>query len=221
MTPQRAHLNQDIWAPLEQQVLTWAMQNGPLYIVTGTILEPFPYQKFKVYQTNIVNKNEIYTPALNFEDIVMKHHKNFITYEKNHSLKPKRDANPSKMKKQVKEMKVPTGYYKIIYKPATHNQSAQAIAFLIPHTFETLKHLKTADNKPPFWSFVSRIDVIEASSQTYFPGIPESLKRVWGSRFFEATKVAFPSSACVERRPKGVLLNSTKQQRIKACQNSN
>ena len=50
MSPQRAFLNQNIWADLEQQVLTWGIDEGPVYVVTGTVFRRFPTERFQVYQ---------------------------------------------------------------------------------------------------------------------------------------------------------------------------
>jgi DNA/RNA endonuclease G (NUC1) len=47
MAPQLDELNRRLWADLEEQVLFWAVTEGPIYVVTGTTFTPFPTEKFQ------------------------------------------------------------------------------------------------------------------------------------------------------------------------------
>jgi hypothetical protein len=78
------------------------------------------------------------------------------------------------------DVNVPTGYFKVIYRPPTDNDPAHAIGFLLPHTNEKIDS---------FWHFISRIDVIEKASGVRFNGIPEDMKDDWSSDFFFGKKV--------------------------------
>jgi hypothetical protein len=42
----------------------------------------------------------------------------------------RRDANPAKLQKRALDMRVPTGYFKVIYRPAIAEEPAHAIALL-------------------------------------------------------------------------------------------
>ena len=83
-------------------------------------------------------------------------------------------------------------------------------------------HLRDSSRNSPaqaFWLFVSRIDLIEETSRITFPGIPDSMKSVWGDDFFfdrdEGRNIR--SSSCGAGTPQGILQNSTEEQRIDAC----
>ena len=49
MSPQRAYLNQNIWQFLERQVLTRAVDEGPIYVVSGLTFRDFPTDSFEVF----------------------------------------------------------------------------------------------------------------------------------------------------------------------------
>ncbi len=114
---------------------------------------------------------------------------------------------------------MPTGYYKVIYRPADGTEPAHAIGFLLPHTFENLNNLPGVDPEEAFWAFVARIDLIEATSATTFPGIPEHMKSAWGDSFFESRRTGrnIRPNSCGAGTPLGVMSNTTKAQRLAIC----
>jgi DNA/RNA endonuclease G (NUC1) len=219
MSAQSVFLNQDIWMYLERQVLTWAVDEGPLYVVTGTIFRTFPQERFDVYTNGTFDSSQIYPSNNAMLPIVEQHHFNFTTHANGHILKPKRDANPLVVKNKVKQMRLPTGYYKVVFRPATGSEPAHAIGFLLPHTFENLNNIANVDPEEAFWAFVARIDLIEDSSGTRFPGIPEEMKPVWGDSFFASRRTGrnVRSESCGTGTPRGVVENTTKDQRIAMC----
>ena len=83
---------------------------------------------------------------------------------------------------------MPTGYFKVIYRPASNSEPAHAIGFMLPHTFENLNMVadfySNLTIEQAFWVFVSRIDLIEETSGITFPGIPEAMKSIWGNDWF-------------------------------------
>lgn len=151
MSAQQGNLNRNKWARLEGQVLYWGAEHGPIYVVTGPIFNKYPASRFRVYSQGGMDADKI--------------------YKKNTKLASfsNRD-NPTNP-----DIAVPTGYYKVIYKPSVDGEPAQAIGFLLPHTREKVES---------FWSFTSRIDVIEKASGVRFNGIPEPMKKRWGSAYF-------------------------------------
>lgn len=224
MSPQRAFLNQDIWMYLEKQILTWGIDEGPIYVVSGTTFRAFPHHNFEVYTDNTLDPAEIYKNPIKMQNAVEKHHSYFETKTKTDILRPKRNAKPDKIKNKVKDMRMPTGYFKVIYRPPANGEPAHAIGFLLPHTFENLNML--ADNynnmkkERAFWAFVSRIDLIEKTGGIRFPGIPQELKSVWGDDWFlsrDQSRNKFRADSCNRGNPQGVLANSTKAERIEAC----
>ena len=95
---------------------------------------------------------------------------------------------------------------------------------MLPHTFENLNMLVNffddLDVKRAFWSFVSRIDLIEETSGITFPGIPESMKSIWGNDFFferDEIKDVRDDPVCGVGTPAGILPNSTRAERRAAC----
>ncbi|MDZ7789165.1 MAG: hypothetical protein U5L08_01455 [Xanthomonadales bacterium] len=102
-----------------------------------------------------------------------------------HVLSPLRAPNPDRLDAERRSLPVPTGYFKVIYRPATVESPAQAIGFLLPHSYERLDRLadryEGLDSDEAYWGFVSRIEVIEELSGIRFPGISEELKREWRS----------------------------------------
>jgi hypothetical protein len=219
MSPQSAFLNQDIWQFLERQVLTWAVDEGPIHVVTGTTFGSFPHQRFEVYTSGIFDSSRIYRRDSTMLEVVEQHSFNHATHPDGHILKPKRNADPTRVKDKVKELLMPTGYYKVIYRPANGSEPAHAIGFLLPHTFENLNNIHNVEPVEAFWAFVARIDLIEEASGTQFPGIQESMKQEWGDSFFLARRAGrdIRSQACGTGTPAGVAENTTKDQRIALC----
>ena len=223
MSPQRALLNQDIWQFLEKQILTWGVDEGPIYVMTGTTFRRFPDHQFEVYTDEILDPAAIYGYGDTMQIVVEQHHTNFVSTSSNEILHPDRDAKPDQVKTKVKDMRMPTGYFKIIYRPAVGSEPEHAIGFLLPHTFENLNQVADSysnlSTKESFWVFVSRNDLIEETSGVRFPGIPDSLKSVWGDNWFFShdTSRNVRGSSCGRGNPQGVLTNSTKDERLAEC----
>ena len=76
MSPQRAFLNQNIWQELEKQVLTWAVDEGPIYVVTGTTFRSFPHDKFDVFSGNRLDPGQIYVNGATMLPTVQQHQTN-------------------------------------------------------------------------------------------------------------------------------------------------
>jgi len=219
MSPQRAFLNQNIWQYLEQQVLTWGFDEGPIYVVTGSIFRTFPHASFQVYQNGTFDSAKIYRAGLTFKEAVAQHSIFHAEHPKGHILKPKRSAKPDKIKSQVKDVRMPTGYFKVVYRPAIDGEPAHAIGFLLPHTFENLNIIPNMKSQEAFWSFVSRIDLIESASGIRFPGIPVEMKRRWGDSFFlsKHTGRNIRANTCGRGTPAGVAPNTSREQRLAMC----
>lgn len=219
MSPQRAYLNQNIWQDLEQQVLTWAVDEGPVYVVTGTTFRHFPHNRFEVYTSGTLDDSMIYRGTSRMLGVTEQHKVNFEMHPSDHILRPMRTAKPESVKAKVKDLRMPTGYYKVIYRPAVGTEPAHAIGFLLPHTFENLNKIPGVNTNEAFWSFVARIDLIEATSATTFPGIPASMKLVWGDSFFESRRTGrnIRGNSCGLGTPQGVEPNTTKAERLAAC----
>jgi DNA/RNA endonuclease G (NUC1) len=219
MSPQRAFLNQNLWQYLERQVLTWAVDEGPVYVVTGTTFRHYPHDSFEVYTSGDLDDSMIYRRTSRMLGVTEQHKLNFESNPSGHVLKPKRTAKPNSVKPRSRNLRMPTGYYKVIYRPAFGTEPAHAIGFLLPHTFENLNNLPDVDPKETFWAFVSRIDLIEATSATTFPGIPEHMKSAWGDSFFESRRTGrnIRPNSCGAGTPQGVMSNTTKAQRLAAC----
>ena len=107
MAPQLATLNRGLWANLEQQVLFWAVKEGPVYVVTGSTFTTFPAEKFHVISNGTVKKSKIVKP--------------------NAKLKPGESGVAGKVIK-------PTGFYKVILRPGRDGDPDRAVGFLVPHT---------------------------------------------------------------------------------------
>ncbi len=75
------------------------------------------------------------------------------------------------------------------------------------------------ESNKSFRVFVSRIDLIEETSGVRFPGIPASMKSLWGNDWFFArdTSRNIRASSCERGTPQGVLEDSTKEERLAAC----
>ncbi len=157
------------------------------------------------------------------QQVVDEHHDNFESSVSGDILRPKRDANPDNVRAKVLDMRMPTGYFKVIYRSAIDDEPEHAIAFLLPHTFENLNVLANSyENLEPdeaFWVFVSRIDLIEEISGITFPGIPGNMKDIWGDDWFFDHEGGrnIRSSTCGRGTPQGVLENSRRDERLAAC----
>lgn len=219
MSPQKALLNQKIWQYLERQVLTWAVDHGPLYVVTGATFKKFPHRRFQVYTNGTLDSAHIYPPRNKFLEVVTQHQSNRESHPKKHILYPDRKANPSKLKAKLRQTRVPTGYYKVVYRPAMGDEPAHAIGFLLPHTFENLNNLPNVKSDEAFWAFVSKIDLIEKTSGTKFPGVPSTMKIKWGDQFFLSKRTGrnIRNKDCGVGTPRGVAENTTRDQRVAMC----
>lgn len=124
MSPQRAFLNQNIWQFLERQILTWAVDEGPIYVVTGTTFRSFPHQRLYAYTSGIFDSSKIYQRNTKMLEAVEQHSANHAAHSEGDILKPKRNADPTKVKAKVKDLRMPTGYYKVIYRPAVGTEPA-------------------------------------------------------------------------------------------------
>lgn len=224
MSPQRAYLNQNIWMELEKQVLTWAIDEGPIYVVSGTTFNDFPYNIFQVYSDGILDADKIYGNPTTMTEAVNQHSTNFDTINSGDILKPKRKANPNNIQIKVADMRMPTGYFKVIYRPAVGAEPEHVIGFLLPHSYENLNMLSHSYNylskQQAFRAFISRIDVIEEASGIRFNGIPQSMKSTWSdSWFFDhlGSRGDLRDSSCSTGSPQGILASSTIQERLDAC----
>ena len=224
MSPQRAYFNQVIWNNLEQQVLGWVVDTGPLYVVTGAIFKQFPFQYFDVYRNGTLDSSKIYSDCNSMSKVVDQNLFN-NSLPKNHPnyqfLEPKRTVNPSKLSEKVKNIRLPTGYYKVIYRPPREKEPAHAVGFLLPHTFENLNKILKGSPKEKFMSFFTCISLIEEVSETQFPGIPENLKNSCDSDknfFIHANSKPYErSKSCGIGTPKGVVKQLTSDERKDAC----
>ena len=219
MSPQRGYLNQDTWQALEQQVLTWAVDEGPLHVVSGAIYERFPHERFRVYQDGVFDPAWVYKPDQSFKSIVEQHAANWSRYGSGDRLRPKRRSSPEGMRERARALPVPTGYYKVVYRPAGDGQPARAIGFLIPHTFENVDNVPGLPDGSGFWAFVARIDLIEEVAGFRFPGIAEATKALWGDRFFlsRAGSRNIRDAACGAGTPLGIAEGTTRDERLRMC----
>ena len=94
MSPQRALLNQKIWQKLEKQVLTWGVDGGPIYVVTGTTFRTFPHDRFEVFSDGGLESDQMYASGATLKPTVDQHHANFNSTENDDILHPARVANP-------------------------------------------------------------------------------------------------------------------------------
>jgi hypothetical protein len=68
----------------------------------------------------------------------------------------------------------PTGFFKVLYRPASEHEDEQAVAFLVPHT-----HPRGLS----FWSFIAPVAGVEQASGIEF-GFDDRLKRGGRQRFW-------------------------------------
>lgn len=223
MSPQSASFNQGIWADLENQVLTWALDHGPLHVVSGTIFRFFPHWRFSVYREGALDSDQIYAPGSTLEEIALRMNANAEQFPSGHILQPLRVPDPDRLDPERRTLPVPTGYFKVIYRPAVAEESAKAIGFLLPHSFERVAmladHYDGLDREEAYWGFVSRIDLIEELSGVRFPGISQGLKRQWRSPWFFARRGvrAIRDRDCGVGTPAGVIRSASRAERRAAC----
>lgn len=117
MAPQIAWFNRNIWRLLEENVLYWGVEHGPIYVVTGPIYTEFPYDQFEVIKNGTIDKSEIVKP-----DAVLR----------------KKEGTETKPK-----LTEPTGFFKVIYRPGSGSEPARAVAFLVPHTTQKYRHFES------------------------------------------------------------------------------
>src|SRR3546814_7270015 len=80
MSPQRDLLNRKFWQFLERQVLTWAVDEGPLYVVTGTAFRRFPHQRFEVFTNGTFDSSQIYRTDFILLKAAEQHHINHSSH---------------------------------------------------------------------------------------------------------------------------------------------
>lgn len=224
VVPMKLHLKLGAWRALERQVLTWAVDVGPLYVVSGPVYARFPERAFEVYRVDrLLDADQIYPRGTALGDLARTHQANFNAYEEGHVLRPRRVADPDKIPDEAAGMPVPTGFFKVIYRPATDDEPAHAIAFLLPHSFEDIdqvtRHYAHLEERQAFWLFVARISLIEELTRLRFPGIDAPLKASWNDRFFLARRGARNTRAarCGDGTPQGILEGADLKTRIAAC----
>lgn len=177
--------NRNIWRLLEENVLYWGVEHGPVYVATGPIYNEFPYDKFEIIKNGRVKKSEIVKPGT--------------------ILKRSDGTNASP------ELTDPTGFFKVIYKLASGDQSARAVAFLLPHTPQKYKG---------YLSFVSTVALVEEMSGLKF-GFPEELKRGRDNHFFLERRTprgwSVRGRCDTGYRPQNLDLNLSVSEREKLC----
>jgi DNA/RNA endonuclease G (NUC1) len=174
MVPQYGWLNRTPWAALEKQELFWGVRHGPVYVTTGPIFAKFPVDKFEAFEKNSQGKSKLDWKKVDQPGTILD------------TASPDDPVVP-----------VPTGFFKIIYKPARGNEPARAIGFLLPHTVETGFE---------YGDFMTRIDLIERVSGLKFP-IPESTKDGTGTGYWTSREVpgnwSVRAPSCRPYTPKG------------------
>ena len=112
-----------------------AFDEGPIFVITGTIYEDFPHERFEGYDDGL-DSDQIYESGGKMLPTVPQAFDNREATTDGYLLHSKRPLNPDNVKPKVKDMQMPTGYFKVMYRPATGSEPAQAIAFMLPYTFE-------------------------------------------------------------------------------------
>lgn len=223
MSPQSAAFNQQIWADLESQVLSWGVEHGPIYVVSGTIFSRFPHEHFAVYKDGTLDSEDIYVPGTTLAVAAQTLFDNAENHPSSHRLRPLRKPNPQRLSNDASRLIVPTGYFKVVYRPAIDGSEEQAIGFLLPHSYDRLMMLADAydglDRRGAFWAFSSTIHLIEEASGVTFKGIPDNLKTTWlAPWFFERRgNREIRSRTCEVGNPAGVLLGLPRSERREAC----
>lgn len=142
------------------------VKEGPIYVVTGPIWTEFPADKFKVIRDGGASMASV----------------------------PKAGTllKKSNGKKLSLDIVRPTGFYKLIYRPAGNGELARTIVFLVPHTKQT---------GLSFWDFATTVDLVEASSGLTF-AIESRLKSAspdlgyWKAESRQAPNKWNPGSDC-------------------------
>ena len=187
MAAQRDHLNRVTWEPLEAQVLHWGVALGPIYVVTGPIWTRFPEEEFDIFGLGQVDR------AL--------------------MAQPDEGLRPGDSPHIVR----PTGFFTVVYRPASEDEDEEAVGFLVPHTHQ---------RGLSFWSFIATVSVVEQSSELEF-GFDQGLKRGGRQQFWldrrmpRGWSVRAPESECTEGyRAEGWLPELTRQERLVLCAGS-
>jgi DNA/RNA endonuclease G (NUC1) len=187
MAAQWNTLNQRTWMNLEAQVLFWGVKEGPIHVVTGPIWTKFPVEEFAATRDGVVDTSSIPEPG----DLLAKTNGQELPV---HILRP-------------------TGFYKVVFRPARGNEPARAIAFLVPHTKQTAFS---------FWLFATSVRTVEGSSGLRF-GIDQSLKGPPDETFWMANRRKAPSGwdvrgECDQKLPvAGWMGDRTRKERVAAC----
>lgn len=190
MTAQWGPLNRELWADLEAQVLFWGVKDGPIHVVTGPIWSKFPSNKFKAIQNGQAKT---------------------ATFAKvNEILKKTTGA------KLPHDIVRPTGFFKVVFRPAQNGQPARAIAFLVPHTKQKgLSH----------WLFVTSVATVEEASglrfgfATEFKGAPDL--SIWRAESRLVPNNWTPRSNCAQKLPvAGFMAQRPVKERIALCTSS-
>lgn len=182
MEPQIAWINRTPWANLEAQELFWGVNFEPIYVMTGPIYSEFPTGAFQIIQNGDVDASLIAQPGTQVK---------------------KTDGT-------VLDIDEPTGFFKVLYRPAIAGEPAHAVGFLVPHT--TQKGFG-------FWSFISRIDLIEEASGLTFQ-IPESLKDGSGQSWWLDKRMPGDWSVrgeCSAFTPEGWFPQLSRDDRVALC----
>jgi hypothetical protein len=187
MAAQRDHLNRVTWERLEAQVLHWGVELGPIYEVMGPIWTRFPEEEFEIFKLGLVDRELMAQP--------------------DEPLRPDAGNGPGIVR--------PTGFFKVLYRPASEHEDEQAVAFLVPHTHQ---------RGLSFWSFISTVVVVEQASGLEF-GFDDRLKRGGRQRFWldrrlpSGWSVRAPEAECADGyRAEGWFPELTRQERLTLCQ---
>src|ERR1044072_7033336 len=187
MAAQWGSLNQQLWASLEQQVLFWGVNDGPVPVAPGPIGSAFPNKAIRAIEEGEVEPS---------------------SFPKVGELLKKTNGKPLSI-----DVVRPTGFYKVVFRPARNNEPARAIAFLAPHTKE--KGLE-------FWTFVVPVKVVEQASGLKF-GFGDEFKGDPDLAFWQAPAREVPSgwsprSDCKAReRVAGWMAEKSLADRVAIC----
>ena len=176
-----------------------------------------------LYQDEVLTPSEIYPAGSTLRETAARIRQNYSDFDSGHILRPRRTANPERLHAAVTETVVPTGFFKVIVKPASDGDPLRAIGFLIPHSFESLDQL--SDHYPglsrdeAFWAFAARIDLIEDATGLTFSIPGEQVKSRWRDAWFFERKGSrdIRHNTCGTGQPMGVLLNTSQSDRQAAC----
>lgn len=190
MAAQWGSLNRQLWASLEAQVLYWGVKHGPVFVTTGPLWRRFPVDRVNALQDGTADPETIPGEGERLRKL--------------NGESPKQD------------IALPTGFFTVVYTPATHDRPAHAIAFLVPHTKQT---------GLSFWHFVSTISLVEETTDLRF-GFSDALKgwpdfSYWRGGDREAPAKWDVRAGCQARLPvAGWMDNISRKQRLKICASS-